>query len=88
MKNGTIPLEEQAVSEAQGIDWPDISFYPINLWSAPYMQPKEAVELANKMMDEDVTPCQGKCKLDVWRERCVSCRRTLKQIKEAYEPKY
>jgi hypothetical protein len=75
---------EQAVLEAQGIDWPDIYFSPINLWNMPYMTPKEAVELTNMMMDKGTSPCQKKCKLDVWRERCISCRRTLNQIKETY----
>lgn len=47
------------------------------------MKAKEVVELANIL--SKTTPCQQKCKLDIWRERCVSCNRTINQIKEAYE---
>lgn len=78
--------EEQAVLEAQGIDWPDIYFNPINLWNVPYMHAKEVVEVAKNM--EEAQPCKKQCKLDVWREKCVSCHRTIEQIKEAYERKY
>lgn len=87
MKIGLIQPEEQAVSEAQGIDWPDIYFNPINLWNVPYMNAKEVTEIAKRM--EETNPCQKKCKLDVWGERCVSCKRTIQQIKDAYEqPKH
>ena len=83
MVSGTIQFEAQKDLEARGLDWPDLYFDPINLWNVPHMDAKEVVKIAKHM--EETTPCQKKCKLDVWGEKCVTCKRTIQQIKEAYE---
>ncbi len=62
------------------LDWPELYFNPINLWNVPQMTPTEIIEVTKLK-----TGCIQQCKLDVWRERCISCNRTITQIKEAYE---
>lgn len=47
------------------------------------MIPKEVVEFSKQLSEE--RGCSQQCKIDVWRERCISCNRTINQIiKEAY----
>lgn len=67
---------------SQKIEWHDISFPPINLWSVPCMTPKQVVEFCKTLETEK--KCLQQCRLDVWRERCISCNQTINEIKEAY----
>jgi predicted Fe-S protein YdhL (DUF1289 family) len=45
------------------------------------MTPSEVVAVS--VLLENSSPCKQQCKLDVWRERCVSCHRTIEQIQQA-----
>lgn len=58
------------------IHWPDLTFPPINLWTAPArMNSVEAVQSVP-------SPCVRLCKIDPSTGLCIGCKRTLEEIKE------
>ena len=61
------------------LKWPNLYFNPINLWNIPCMESKKVVELA-KRLETTNELCQKVCKIDVWKEICTTCNRTLEQI--------
>jgi hypothetical protein len=61
------------------LKWPDLFLDPINLWNVPYMDSKKVIELA-KILETTNELCPKDCKIDVWKERCTNCKRTLEQI--------
>lgn len=48
------------------------------------MIPKEAKAVSD-LLENSKTECQKKCIADNWNQRCLTCKRTYKEIKEAYE---
>ena len=61
------------------INWPPLTFPPINLWSVfkraePWIKETEDVEY--------ISPCIGVCKLDK-DKICIGCGRTIEEIKKA-----
>jgi hypothetical protein len=46
------------------------------------MNSKEVVELAVQL-EQGSTVCPNLCHVDVWKEKCITCNRTLDQIKES-----
>jgi hypothetical protein len=43
------------------------------------MDSKKVIELA-KILETTNELCPKDCKIDVWKERCTNCKRTLEQI--------
>ena len=61
------------------IHWPKLHLKPINLWNVPYMDSKKVIELA-KALETTNEICSKECRIDVWKERCTTCQKTLEQI--------
>jgi len=52
--------------------WPDLWFPPINLWTLPMWN--------DNLKNE--TPCTRECCYDTDKGHCISCGRTLEDLKE------
>ena len=61
------------------IHWPKLHLNPINLWNVPYMDSKKVIELA-KALETTNEICSKECRIDVWKEICTTCQKTLEQI--------
>ena len=61
------------------IHWPKLHLNPINLWNVPYMDSKKVIELA-KALETTNEICSKECRIDVWKEICTTCNRTLEKI--------
>lgn len=49
------------------LTWPDLTFPPVNLWSAPVGKPVQS-------------PCIDVCRLDPTQRYCVGCGRTTEDL--------
>jgi hypothetical protein len=47
------------------------------------MTPREA-KVVSALLENNKTGCLGNCIADNWNQRCMTCKRTYTQIKEAY----
>jgi hypothetical protein len=45
------------------------------------MDSKKVIELA-KTLETTNKICSKECRIDVWKERCTTCKRTLEQIEK------
>jgi hypothetical protein len=45
------------------------------------MTPSEVVAVSDLLVNSSI--CKQQCKIDVWREYCVTCQRTVQEIKDS-----